>query len=68
MASDQRERGHLFRKKRSPRRSAPRDDTGINALILGQKIKQGDEEGLNKLKKNGMRLLKKYHFLSEKGF
>ena len=34
MASDQRERGHLFRKMRSPRRFIPRDDTGINTSII----------------------------------
>jgi hypothetical protein len=34
MASDQRKRGHLVRKKRSPRRSTPRDDGRIYALIL----------------------------------
>lgn len=34
MASDQRSRGHLVRKKRSPRRYTPRDDTGINTFII----------------------------------
>jgi len=45
MASDQRERGHLFRKMRSPRRFAPRDDTEIktstteiNAFTLDKEI------------------------------
>ena len=34
MASDQRSRGHLVRKKRSPRRHTPRDDPGINTFII----------------------------------
>jgi hypothetical protein len=34
MASDQKERGHLIRKKRSPRPFTPRDDTGINRSII----------------------------------
>ncbi len=34
MASDQKPRAHLVRKKRSPRRYAPRDDTGIDTFIF----------------------------------
>jgi hypothetical protein len=34
MASDQRKRGHLVKKKRLPCRSTPRDDSRIYALIL----------------------------------
>jgi hypothetical protein len=38
MASEQRECGHLVRKKRSPRPFTPRDDTGIITFII---VKEG---------------------------
>ncbi len=44
MASDQREYGHLVRKKRSPPRFTPRDDTGINAFITRLRIPSQPED------------------------